>query len=88
MNITPADKKILLNFLNDLSNRYARAGCNDHTLPATITAIEKEELHTDVLRFVQSTHDLENEDPIFAAQMVLGNDMLLVHYLMDKIEKS
>lgn len=88
MNITAADKKILLDFLHDLSNRYGRAGCNDHTLPATITAEEKENLHTDVLRFVQSQPDFQSEDPIFAAQMVLGNDMLLVHYLMDKIEKS
>lgn len=88
MNMSSADKKILLEFLNNLSERYSRAGCNDYTLPDTLSAEEKANVHTDVLKFVQSTPDFKNEDPIFAAKMVLGNDMLLVHYLVDKIEKS
>lgn len=88
MKMNAADKKILLEFLSDLSERYSRAGCNDYTLPDTLSAEEKANVRTDVLEFVQSIPDFQDEDPIFAAQMVLGNDMLLVHYLMNKIEKS
>lgn len=85
--ITTADQKILLEFLNDLSNRYARAGCNDYTAPS-FTAEQTSVLHKDVLKFVQSVPDFKDEDPIFAAKMVLGNNMLLVHYLMHKIENN
>lgn len=85
MKISTADQKILMDFLKDLSNRYSRAGCNDYTLPA-LSPEQTSQLRTDVLQFVQLVPDLENEDPIFAAQMVLGNDMLLVHYLIHKIE--
>lgn len=85
MNISTADQKILLEFLKDLSNRYSRACSNDYTIPA-LNAEQTSQLRTDVLQFVQSVPDFENEDPIFAAQMVLRNDMLLVHYLIHKIE--
>lgn len=88
MNISSADKKILLDLLKDLSQCYSRAICNDYTLPAAISAEEKSDLQLDVLKFVQSVPDFEDDDPIFAARMVLGNNMLLVHYLINKLENA
>lgn len=88
MNMSAADKKILLKFLNDLSDRYGNDGCNDYTLPSNLSAEEIKVLRGDVLEFVQSKPDFEEDAPNDAVKSVLGTNWLMVCYLIDKIEKS
>ena len=75
MNFSSDEIKILLPFLNELSQHFGSAGCNDYHFPDTLTAAEKESF----LAKFQEVMGEEAHDRV---------DICVLGYFIQKIENA
>lgn len=73
--MTSAERKLLLYFLEELSEHQGAAGCNDFRFPKTFSAEEKAELaakYTEECRRDEPNTEDQNPDGILMDVILLG----------------
>lgn len=90
MILSAADKVILKLLLDDLSDKYSYAGCNDIVWPRDWTREQKEEYSAEVLATGRPWCDCDDEDEespsdLFPSRPVLQIDSDLLYHLYYKL---
>ena len=82
---TEAEKKILLGFLEDLSDKYGNAGCNDYRLPNT--SENKQILCAAIKIQYEKDAVVKEVDRIMRIKgdTILTFDSLVLDYFIDKL---
>ena len=76
--INNKELKLILGFLNQLSDKLSNAGCNDWEFPSDWTDIEK-------LEFVKGFHDWNGDPEEFDSDNLVVSDFCVVMYLASKL---